>query len=82
MRVVSDDEAGLLLWQPAGSDFATLVDADGNTPHDAAPDRMRDPKLTMHSWQGDVLILMPPTAAYSCRCRSGWAGRRSIHGGR
>ncbi|MET8154138.1 DUF402 domain-containing protein [Actinoplanes sp. NPDC049668] len=65
MRVVADDERGLLLWQPAGSDFAILVDADGNTPHDLTPDRMRDPKLTVRAWQGDVLILMPPQASYS-----------------
>jgi hypothetical protein len=37
MRVISDDETGLLLWQPDGSDLATLVDADGNTPHEVTP---------------------------------------------
>jgi hypothetical protein len=62
MRVINDDEAGLLLWQPAGSDFAKLIDADGNTPHELTPDRMRDPGLTIHTWQGDVLILMPPAS--------------------
>jgi protein associated with RNAse G/E len=65
MRVVKDDAAGLLLWQPAGSDHATLVDADGNTPHDASPDRMRDPELARRVWRGDVLVLMLPEAGYS-----------------
>ncbi|MGW5669782.1 DUF402 domain-containing protein [Micromonospora sp. NPDC003776] len=66
MRVISDDEMGLLLWQPAGSDFATLVDADGNTPHEVTPDRMRDPKLTVRAWHSyDVLLLMPANASYS-----------------
>ena len=36
MQVISDDETGLLLWQPAGSDFAKLIDADGNT-HTRSP---------------------------------------------
>jgi hypothetical protein len=65
MRVVSDYQAGLLLWQPDGSEFAKLTDADGNTPHEVTPDRMRDPRLTVHTWQGDVLILMRPETAYS-----------------
>jgi Protein of unknown function (DUF402) len=66
MRVISDDETGLLLWQPAGSDFAKLIDADGNTPHEVTPDRMRDPKLTVRAWQGDdILLLMAPKATYS-----------------
>ena len=65
MRVIGDDEYGLLLWQPAGGDFATLVDADGNTPHEVTPDEMQDPRLTVRLWQGDVLILMPPQTSYS-----------------
>lgn len=65
MRVIGDDEHGLLLWQPAGGDLAILVDGDGNTPHEVTPDRMQDPKLTVRAWQGDVLILMPPQATYS-----------------
>lgn len=65
MQVISDDETGLLLWQPAGSDFARLIDADGNTPHEVTPDRMRDPRLTIDTWHGDVLILMLPETAYS-----------------
>ena len=66
MQVISDAEGGLLLWQPAGGDLATLVDADGRTRHEVTPDRMQDPKLAVRAWQGDVLILMPPQAA--CRC--------------
>jgi hypothetical protein len=66
MRVISDDETGLLLWHPAGSDFARLIDADGNTQHEITVDRMRDPKLTVHTWQDyDILVLMPPAAAHS-----------------
>src|SRR5262245_9479633 len=65
MRVIDDDEHGLLLWQPDGGDFATLVDADGNSPHEVTPDRMRDPRLAVGAWRGDVLILMPAPAMYS-----------------
>lgn len=66
MRVISDDESGLLLWHPEGSDFARLIDADGNTQHETTVDRMRDPKLTVHLWKGcDILVLMPPAAAHS-----------------
>ncbi|MGC5018019.1 DUF402 domain-containing protein [Micromonospora sp. DT47] len=66
MRVVADDTRGLLLWHPAGSDFARLIDADGNTQHEITVDRMRDPRLTVLTWQDfDILVLMPPTAAYS-----------------
>ncbi|MFG2053020.1 DUF402 domain-containing protein [Micromonospora sp. NPDC048930] len=66
MRVIADDEDGLLLWHPAGSDFARLVDADGSTPHDAPVDEMRDPKLTVLTWETyDILVLMPPQAAHS-----------------
>ncbi|MFI5915151.1 DUF402 domain-containing protein [Dactylosporangium sp. NPDC051541] len=65
MRVIDDDEHGLLLWQPDGGDLATLIDADGNTPHEVTPDQMRDPKLTVRAWRSDVLILMPPRATYS-----------------
>jgi len=66
MRVISDDETGLLLWHPVGSDIARLVDVDGNTPHDIAVDRMRDPKLTLQSWTDyDVLVLMRPNVAHA-----------------
>jgi hypothetical protein len=66
MRVVRDDADGLLLWQPVGGDFAILVDADGNSPHDVSPDEMREPRRDVRAWKHfDVLILMPPDAAYS-----------------
>lgn len=66
MRVVGDDDTGLLLWAPEGGDFARLIDVDGRTTHDVSPDRMRDPRLQPHTWQGrDVLILMPPGAGFS-----------------
>lgn len=64
--VISDDEAGLLLWHPLGSEFAPLIDADGRTLHEVTLDRMREPRLTVRAWQGnDVLILMPENAAHS-----------------
>ncbi|BFU43652.1 DUF402 domain-containing protein [Krasilnikovia sp. MM14-A1004] len=66
MRVISDDEAGLLLWHPAGSDFARLTDADGNTQHELPVDEMRDPELVLGTWQDyDILVLMPPGASHS-----------------
>lgn len=66
MRVISDDESGLLLWHPEGSGFARIIDADGNIQHEITADRMRDPKLTVHLWAGcDILVLMPPAAAHS-----------------
>lgn len=66
MRVIGDDEGGLLLWQPVGSDFATLVDEDGSTPHDVPPGEMRAPRLTLRAWERyDVLILMRPAVAHS-----------------
>lgn len=66
MRVVADDDGGLLLWHPVGSDWARLVDADGNTQHELPVDRMRDPRLKPMTWEGyDILVLMPPDAAYS-----------------
>jgi predicted RNA-binding protein associated with RNAse of E/G family len=66
MRVIADDDAGLLLWHPTGSDYARLVDADGRTQHDLPIDAMREPRLTPLTWQGyDILVLMPPGAAHS-----------------
>jgi hypothetical protein len=66
MRVVRDDADGLLLWQPVGGDFATLVGADGSSPHDVSPDEMHEPRLDVRAWKHfDVLILMPPDTAYS-----------------
>ncbi|AEV85280.1 hypothetical protein ACWT_4260 [Actinoplanes sp. SE50] len=66
MRVIRDDDAGLLLWAPEGGDFARLVDVDGRTTRDVSPDLMQDPRLARHTWRGnDVLILMPPGAGYS-----------------
>jgi hypothetical protein len=66
MRVIADDAAGLLLWQPAGSDFAKIVDADGRTAHEVTPGRMRDPRLIRTVWErADVLVLMPPKAAHA-----------------
>ena len=66
MRVVRDDEAGLLLWMPADSEIAVLQDADGRTQHDLPLDEMRDPRLVRQAWlENDILVLMPPGAAHS-----------------
>lgn len=66
MRVVADDDAGLLLWYPIGSDFARLIDAYGNTQHEVPLDQMTNPVLTATTWQHfDILVLMPPGVAYS-----------------
>ncbi|MDI6098864.1 DUF402 domain-containing protein [Actinoplanes sp. NEAU-A12] len=66
MRVVRDDAAGLLLWMPAGSEFAVLVDADGRTLHDLPQDEMRQPRLVPKVWRDhDILVLMPPDAWHS-----------------
>lgn len=66
MRVIADDEDGLLLWHPAGSDFARLVDADSRTQHEVPVDRMREPRLSRQTWGTyDILVLMPPAVAHS-----------------
>lgn len=66
MRVVSDDDAGLLLWKPVGSEFATLVDADGKTQHQLPVDQMRQPRLVRKAWRDhDILVLMPTDAWHS-----------------
>ncbi|SBT37090.1 DUF402 domain-containing protein [Micromonospora auratinigra] len=66
MRVLADDDRGLLLWHPEGSDFARLVDAEGRTQHEVTIDRMREPRLDVTAWATyDILVLMPPGAAYS-----------------
>ncbi|SCE95343.1 Protein of unknown function [Micromonospora haikouensis] len=66
MRVVSDDDAGLLLWKPAGREYANLVDADGKTQHELPIDRMRRPRLVRQAWRRhDILVLMLPQASYS-----------------
>ena len=66
MRVVSDDEAGLLLWMPIGTEHAQLTDTDGSTLHDRPLHEMREPRLVPKKWRlWDILVLMPAGAAYS-----------------
>lgn len=78
MRVVSDDETGLLLWHSIGSDLARLIDADGNSLHEIAVDRMRDPKLTLQSWTDyDILVLMRPDVAHAVW----WCYRQGVFAG-
>jgi hypothetical protein len=54
MRVIRDDTDGLLLWQPAGGDFATLVDAGGRDAHEVSPDEMTSPILSARAGQFSV----------------------------
>jgi len=66
MVVVRDDEAGLLLWMPAGTEIAGLEDEDKRNLHAVPLGEMRAPRLVRKSWgEKDVLILMPPGAAHS-----------------
>ena len=66
MRVVRDDEDGLLLWLTVRSDFAALVDAQGKTSHDLPLGELTEPRLTRRPWHDyDVLEWMPAGAAYS-----------------
>src|SRR3954453_15449533 len=66
LRVVRDDEDGLLLWLTAGSEFAALVAADGKTSHDLPLDELNQPRLIKTPWRDyDVLEWLPPGAAYS-----------------
>ncbi len=66
MWVVRDDEAGLLLWHPVGSDYARLVDAEGRTLHDVALSDMREPRFAPLTWQRyDTLVLMRPGETHS-----------------
>lgn len=66
MLVASDDDAGLLLWHPVGSQYARLVDGDGRSLHDVALGEMRQPRLAPTTWSGhDILVFMQPDTAYS-----------------
>jgi hypothetical protein len=66
MVVVRDDEAGLLLWMPVGTEIAGLEDVDNRNLHAVPLDEMREPRLVRNTWgENDVLILMPPGAAHS-----------------
>ncbi|MCO8270356.1 DUF402 domain-containing protein [Actinoplanes sp. TRM 88003] len=66
MRVVRDDPDGLLLWMPVGTEVAQLVDTDGKTLHERPLHEMEDPLLVRRNWRRwDILVLMPPGAAYS-----------------
>jgi Protein of unknown function (DUF402) len=68
MRVVSDDERGLLLWIAPGSPARSLRADDGRTIR-AMPFAewiKRDRRLNAGSWEGPgVLKLVPPGAAHS-----------------
>ena len=66
VRVLADDEAGLLLWHPKGSDYLKYRDPAGRGIKDVPVDQIVDAALVHTTWQHtSVLILQPPEAAYS-----------------
>jgi hypothetical protein len=68
MRVISDDERGLLLWIAPGSPVLSLRADDGRTIRSMpfAEWITRDRRLVPGSWEGPgVLKLIPPGAAHS-----------------
>jgi hypothetical protein len=68
MRVVSDDERGLLLWIAPGSPALSLRADDGRTIRSMpfAEWIKRDRRLNTGTWEGPgVLKLVPPGAAHS-----------------
>jgi hypothetical protein len=68
VRVVGDDERGLLVWVADGSPLAWLTLADGRSMHGMPlPEWLAAPKrLDRRAWQGGgILVLIPPVAAHS-----------------
>lgn len=64
--MLADDAQGLLLWVPAGADFACRVDADGEPMREAPLDQVGAAELSVRRWlHRDLLILMRPGAAHS-----------------
>src|SRR3712207_1283678 len=66
-HVAADDESGLWVWIATDSAFRDLAAADGRTFREVP---FRDWPRTAKTlrdlrWQGDVLMLHPPGAAYS-----------------
>jgi hypothetical protein len=65
-RVISDDEAGLVLWLPAGAGFAKRLNPDGTALRGASVAEFGAADLVTDSWQGvDVLMLLRPGAAHA-----------------
>lgn len=65
-RVVSDDDAHLLLWVPRGSDFACRWHPDGTRLREAPLPVIADAPVRTTQWvDTDVLILVPPDADHS-----------------
>ncbi len=66
VRVLADDETGLLLWLPAGADFAYRVGSDGIGLRTGTIADFGAARLTLRSWrETSVLIMHPPGAAHS-----------------
>ena len=66
LRVVADDERGLVLWQPAGTSYWRLMTPDGRTHHDGPLDSLEQASLTELTWQGsDMLVVMRPDEPWS-----------------
>ncbi len=68
VRVVSDDERGLLLWMPTGTPMAREVTLDGRGPRGMPfAEWLAEPKhMVLDRFRGpNVLKLFPPGAAHS-----------------
>ncbi|WP_089254937.1 DUF402 domain-containing protein [Asanoa hainanensis] len=60
MVVLSDDEQGLRLWQPAGVSIWRLMTADGRTHHDGTLDELGPMELTRRPWLGGPIMPFHP----------------------
>jgi hypothetical protein len=66
VTVVSDDERGLLLWLPAGADFAYRAGPDGRGLRAGTVEEFGAAPLIVGSWRrSSVLLLNPPDVAHS-----------------
>jgi protein associated with RNAse G/E len=66
VRVISDDDQGLLVWLPVGADFAHRVGADGHGVRAGTVEDFGRAKLVLSSWrESSLLMFHPPKAAHS-----------------
>lgn len=60
VTVVSDDERGLRLWQPADAPYRRLMTPDGRTHHDGTVDALGPMALAERTWTGSAIMPLPP----------------------
>lgn len=61
MTVVSEDERGLRLWQPANVPYWRLMTPDGRTHHEGTVDALGPMDLTELTWTGSAIMpYLPP----------------------